>query len=104
MLYRLHDNISTGREVFPKGSISKLSRVSEEGVKTLLEKETISVVKSPPLSVIPGWDDRVEQLAELGYNYVADVLGEDLDELSGRTEISVDEFKSLNRYIGGYDD
>lgn len=88
MLYRIHlDVLTASGGSYKKGTISSLSDVSANGKEALLASGTISEVSSPPLSILPGWEDRAETLGEYNINDVVDLVETDLEELSDRTGI-----------------
>ncbi len=74
-LYRIHVSVQVeGGRRYRAGEIAELKEVSKEGIETLLGKEVISIARTPPLSVLPGWDERSKVLAEEGIEDVEDLL------------------------------
>jgi len=87
MLYRVLDDISDGKRTFSRGTISPLKGVTPAGIVTLLERGIIASVRSPPLRVIPGWEQRAELLKTQGITTVEDLVEADLGEVSEALDV-----------------
>ena len=89
-LYRMIERITfaDGRPSLEMGAVSRLKGISKKGIKILLKKGAIAPVSSPPLSILPGWEERAKLLASVGVMNIEDLLTSDLGEIARRLNIS----------------
>jgi len=96
MLYRIHSKLSTPRgAVYKQGTISSLPGISQKGITMLLDKQLITEVMAPPLEVLPGWEERAENLKDLGIVTATQLIESDLIELSSRLKYTVKELEVM---------
>ena len=81
-----------------RGEIVRSDAFSATDLPRLLQACAVSIVRSPPLTELRGWDERAPKLAEIGVTTVAEFLladDEALQEaLEYRTRRSVERLKS----------
>jgi hypothetical protein len=78
MLYRVLRPLTTGH--MPDDIVDG-TRFSSQILKVLLEKKALAEVRPPPLSELPGWEERAAKLRKIGVVTVRDLLDADDDEL-----------------------
>lgn len=93
MLYRVLRKLSTGHE---KGDLVDGSRFKQ--LEVLVGAGALSAVKPPPLSELPGWTTRAEQLEPYNIITVNDFLEAD-DELL-REALNYKTLRNINRWRG----
>lgn len=90
MLYRIHESLCLpDGGTIKKGTLNNLQRLSSKGIRVLLERGSISEVSAPPLTLLPGWEERAEQLREFGIEDVSQLIEADAASLArelGQTE------------------
>ena len=96
MLYRVHSKLSTPTgATYKQGTIQTLSRISAKGIEMLLDKGAITEVMAPPLSVLPGWEEKAAELERAGIADAIQFLATDLIELSSRLKYTVTELEVM---------
>ena len=88
MIYRVLTDllISSGVRI-PKGTVGQLLEISASGKQGLLSAGRITKVRSPPLCVLPGWQDRAAQFEAEGITDAATFLCADLLALSEKINV-----------------
>ncbi len=69
-------------KVIPKDTISELKRVSVNALETLLDRDVITEVQTPPLEILPGWEERAEKLKEVGIETIGDLVTADIENVA----------------------
>ena len=88
MLYRVHEGLLlSGGKRYPRGTMSPLKGVSGTAKTLLLEKGRISIVRTPPLDVLPGFERKALVFAKAGITDVSQLLSADLGQLSEQLKI-----------------
>ena len=77
-MYRLLDDLGADLK---KGTLNQLEFLSPKAIGLLLAKERISEWHSPPLEILPGWQEMAPVFAEAGIDTVSDLVEADPDEL-----------------------
>jgi hypothetical protein len=81
-MYRVLGTLHAGKgRLLAAGSFSDLAWLNEEQQERLLELGKVSVVKPPPLAILPGWKRRAERFAASGIVTIVDFLEADEKEL-----------------------
>lgn len=82
-LYRVHRPLSGRRNTrIAKGTIDKLEWLSDDGKQALIDAGAISIVSTPPLSILPGWKSRAAKLVELNLDNVGSFIESDVKVLA----------------------
>ena len=94
-LYRTMERLS-GEDgtVYEMDIVSPLKGIRPKVIAVLLEKKRIVEIKTPPLRVLPGWEDRAKVLEPLGIEDVSQLVDADLDEVAEELDVPV---KGLRR-------
>jgi hypothetical protein len=89
-LYRTLERLIDGAGlVYEKGIVDPLKKVPGQVIVILLEKQRIVEVKSPPLRVLPGWEEKAAVLEPLGIEDVSQLVDADLDEVAKELDVPV---------------
>ena len=96
-MYRILDNLewSNGQKL-AKGSIESLKGVSSKVRATLEARGVISRVVAPPVRIVPGWEDKAEELEQVGVEDLNDLLDADPSALAEELGTPVEE---VERYV-----
>lgn len=91
-LYRAIERITfaDGRRTLEMGEVSSLKAVTEKGIQVLLDKGAIAPVSSPPLKILPGWEQKAEALTSLEIENVEDFLTADLEHVAKELDVSLE--------------
>ena len=96
MLNRVHTKLNTPAGVTYKQNIlSSLVGISAKGIEMLLDKGAVTEVMAPPLSVLPGWEEKAAELERAGIADAIQFLATDLIELSSRLKYTVTELEVM---------
>jgi hypothetical protein len=94
-LYRTLERIVFDDDtVFNQFIVSPLKGVPKSILKILLAKGRITEVQTPPLAVLPGWEERAVALEPLGIENVSQLVDADLDKVAEKLDTPV---KSLRK-------
>lgn len=90
-LYRTLERLSgDDGTVYEMDIVSALKGIKPKVIAVLLEKKRIVEVNSPPLRVLPGWEERAAVLEPLGIEDVSQLVDADLDEVAEELDTSVE--------------
>ena len=86
-LYRALSNLNIGKDkVIHKGVVFPEERMRPQVLQRLVKLGRVSRCNTPPMEVLPGWDERSKKLYELGIVTVEEffkVENQDLAEILG---------------------
>ncbi len=68
--------------VLPEYTTSELKRVSESAKEILLNKGAIAEISTPPLEILPGWEEKAEVFKEVGIETIGDLVTADVEEVA----------------------
>ncbi len=68
--------------VIPEGTMSELKKVSGNALEILLDRDVITEVQTPPLEILPGWEERAVQLKEVGIETIGDLVTADIENVA----------------------
>lgn len=92
MLYRIHDKLHFGDgTVLEKGDISSLEGVRPGVIQSLLDLERISEASTPPLEILPGWENLAQELEAYDIYNVADLLLADPEVLAAGLSVPLED-------------
>ena len=77
--YRILNNLAMGEGHIPRGTIHRL-RLSTGKINRLIEVGAISQVSTPPLAILPDWEERASRLKSLEIITIEDLF-EALDDV-----------------------
>ena len=82
-LYRTLERIIFDDDVvFDQFIVSPLKGVPKSILEILLAKGRVVEVQTPPLAVLPGWEEKAAVLAPLGIEDVSQLVDADLDKVA----------------------
>ena len=82
MLYRAIQHLDSTNPPIRRGDIFPGARLKPAAIPILIEREAISAVSAPPLSILPGWKRRAEKLEAKGIIGLDDFIEGDSAELA----------------------
>lgn len=74
-------------QVIPAGTLDELKRVSGGALEILLDREVVTEAQSPPLRILPGWEERAEKLEEVGIETISDLVTADVEEVAKELDV-----------------
>ncbi len=73
--------------VIPKDTVSELNRVSGSALEILLDREVITEVQTPPLEILPGWEERAIELKEVGIETIGDLVTANIESVAEELDV-----------------
>lgn len=80
-LYRVHKTLAIKDQRVPRGSLVPLT-FPHDTIARLIEHGAISVAETPPLAILPGWEQYLETAGRGGLKTAGDFLESDNAALS----------------------
>lgn len=71
--YRLLTNLSMGNTILRHGAIQQLN-LSQRKLNGLVERGAISQISTPPLEILPGWEERAARLKSQNIQTIEDLF------------------------------
>ena len=78
---------------YAQGIVSPLKGISPKAIAVLLKKRRIVRVQTPPLRVLPGWEERAAVLEPLGIEDVSQLVSADFDKVAEELDTSVENLR-----------
>ena len=90
-LYRTLERLS-GEDgtVYEMDIVTPLKGIRSKVIAVLLEKKRIVEIKTPPLRVLPGWEERAAVLEPLGIEDVSQLVDANLDKVAEELDTPVE--------------
>jgi hypothetical protein len=82
LLYRALQHLDGTNPQIRRGEIFPGSRLKSAAIPILVEREAISEVSAPPLTILPGWTRRAEKLAAKGIITLDQFIETDSSEIA----------------------